>query len=296
MRDYWLTQYLLASVGWIYITICLLAIALALWLPKTRQDKTIAALMVIAVGSILPLQGYQQYRQAKQAEHEYKQRYAKAKALFDERCKSAGEKIYRTVEGVEGVLLMRERPVSMNLGNQYAFDDPYGRDFGGDSYLISFLMGRNTDGTYSQQHTKNTFKFVEVKTESNSITNRFYGKPTPRVSADVFDIKLDKKEVNSLNSEHGVTWKDLSTKEDRDFWIAGSALEIVDLQSNKVIAERIGYMFDNALGNQVGGRSPWVFAEYNACPAFEKSAGGYPVKSSRSRDFIFRVLKPIQGK
>ena len=34
-------------------------------------------------------------------------RLAKAEAMFQERCKTAGEKIYRTAEKVEGVLLMK---------------------------------------------------------------------------------------------------------------------------------------------------------------------------------------------
>ena len=37
---------------------------------------------------------------------EFQARYNKAKAIFDERCKTAGKKIYYTVEGVEGITLL----------------------------------------------------------------------------------------------------------------------------------------------------------------------------------------------
>jgi hypothetical protein len=65
---------------------------------------------------------------------------------------------------------------------------------------------------------------------------------------------------------YGVTFDDISTKEDRDYWIAGSSLKVVDLQTNEVIAERIGYMQDPRLGARGNGRAPWFFATQNSCP------------------------------
>jgi hypothetical protein len=73
---------------------------------------------------------------------ERKERAQKAQALFQERCKSAGEKIYRTADNVEGVLLMKLRPSEINYGDQYRMDDPYGRDLGGEGYLETFVSGR----------------------------------------------------------------------------------------------------------------------------------------------------------
>src|SRR5687768_6779821 len=62
------------------------------------------------------------------------ERQVKAQAMFAERCKSAGEKIHKTVENVEGVYLLKIRPSSINYGDQYRLDDPYGRDLGGLGY------------------------------------------------------------------------------------------------------------------------------------------------------------------
>ena len=39
-----------------------------------------------------------------------KARLAKAEAMFQERCKKAGEFIHKTVENVEGILLLKVRP------------------------------------------------------------------------------------------------------------------------------------------------------------------------------------------
>lgn len=51
-------------------------------------------------------------------------RAQKAQAMFQERCKTAGEKIYRTAEDVEGILLMKLRPSGINYGSQLTMDDP----------------------------------------------------------------------------------------------------------------------------------------------------------------------------
>lgn len=51
--------------------------------------------------------------------------------------------------------------------------------------------------------------------------------------------------------------------------VEGSSLRVLDLQTNEVIAERIGYMMDWAQGSQAGGRSPWLFAADYACPSFQ---------------------------
>ena len=69
------------------------------------------------------------------------ERQVKAQAMFAERCKTAGEKIHRTVEDVEGVYLMKVRPNAMNYGDQFALTDPFGDDVGGDGYIMSFLRG-----------------------------------------------------------------------------------------------------------------------------------------------------------
>jgi len=72
------------------------------------------------------------------------------------------------------------------------------------------------------------------------------------------------------------------------------------LQTNEVIAERIGYMVDAGQGSQAGGRMPWAFADQNACPSFPQIG---PSDSRRQRnfretvtsDFANKVLQPKQG-
>ena len=95
-----------------------------------------------------------------------------------------------------------------------------------------------------------------------------------------------------------IAYDDISTREERDYWIAGSSLKVIDLKTNEVIAERIGYMMDWAQGSRVGGRSPWLFAADNACPDFHRfrtpsvQTNGASNQSWQTLDFVEKVLKP----
>lgn len=295
MSGYWLTQSILTAVFWGYLIVSLIALALALWLPRSKGAKALVGLIVLAVVAILPIQGFQEYLKESEAREAYLTRLHKAQALFAERCKTAGEKIRRTADNVEGLLLMELRPDTVNLSDQYELDDPYGRDFGGEEYISRFMWGNNGNGTFTLDHKRGAFRFVEVADAKTKAVTRYRGVLVPRPIGTVFDIRLEPDKSTVRKARYAIHWADLSTREDRDYWIAGSLLQVIDLDTNQVIAERIGYMFDSGLGAQGGGRSPWAFAAHNACPPFDKSGSGNPVKSSRSREFVLRVLRPMQG-
>jgi hypothetical protein len=246
---------------------------------------------VIALTSILPIQGLQEIRAQQAKADEFKQRYEKAKALFDERCKTAGEKIYRTVEGVEGVFLMNLRNESVNFSDQYKQNDPYGYSGTGDDYIKLFIRGRSTVPTTIGKtvDSKNivTYNYAEAPSPDGKGFVR-YTTITPKEDSERITrngggtVPITKTMVSQRSAKFGVAWSDISTKQDRDYWIAGGSLKIVDLSNNEVIAERIGYMFDKGLGNTAGGRSPWAFARDNACPTLDE----------KNFYFFDRVLKP----
>jgi hypothetical protein len=279
---------LFKAAGFIYIAICLAAFAMALLLPKRWWGKLIAVSIVIALASILPLQAKKELDQNQAKADEFKQRYEKAKALFDERCKTAGEKIYRTVEGVEGLLLMKARPKEINFSDQYSLSDPYGADCWGDSCITDLLkvsQGNEKNLSLAQQQ-QDGFTWIDANIDAK--TTRHTGV-----------IRMDQPHRISLqqiqataNARYGLTWDDISTKQDRDFWIAGGQLRIIDLETNQVIAERRGYMMDSAQGNQIGGRSPWAFAYDNACPSFPKVSDGRAIRVGHTKKFVLAVIKP----
>lgn len=288
MRDYWLTQYLLSAIGWGYLIIVLIALGLVLWLIKGRAAKTVAFLVVLGLASILPIQGYQDYEKEKEAAEAYRSHLVKAQALFDERCKTAGETIYKTVNNVEGVLLMKVRPDKVNFSDQYAMDDPYGSDVGGKGYISSFLSlsGGAALNPQVAEARRGRFRYIEAVDIVSNKLFRYTG-VIKSVNGRDPSFELEVTEMTRPSASYGVTYEDISTREDRDNWIAGGLLKVLDLQTNAVIAQRTGYIFDRGLGNTDGGRSPWLFAQ--SCMGAERKYG-------HNAQFVLKTVKPIQVK
>lgn len=229
------------------------------------------------------------------------ERQTKAMAMWQERCKTAGEKIYKKVENVEGVYLMKLRPKGINFGDQFKLDDPYGRDLDGDGYIETFVRGQ-----YAATHVVNPtvasptrpkgYPYIEVQDTKDGQRHRYTGRIEEPWQTNKAYLQgytrfvLDKTLATGPAPRYGVTYDDISTHEEREYWIAGSSLKVIDLQTNEVIAERIGYMVDWAQGSQAGGRSPWLFAANTACPEFADKHGS-SAQPYQTVHFVEKVLK-----
>ena len=240
-----------------------------------------------------------------------KARLARAEAIFQERCKTAGEKIYRTAEDVEGVFLMKIRPSGVNYGDQFKLDDPYGHDSTGNEYIKSFLYGRNSSGYLTQpdKEIRRGYRYVEAIDPADGRRYRYTGsvrEVEERLSGlsgggtvRITKFALDKTPAQGSQPRYGVTYDDISTREEREYWIAGSSLKVIDLKTNEVMAERIGYMMDRGQGNSSGGRSPWLFAANDACPSFRQGSSKNPgafYQIEQTRNFVEKVLHTKQEK
>lgn len=243
-------------------------------------------------------------------------RLAKAEAMFAERCKKAGERIHRTVDNVEGIFLMKLRPEGINRGDQFAMDDPYGSDSGGEAYLKGFFLQSylSANPYASAEITEYIranyvgYRYVEASDPKNGKRNRYTGRidqPSlrdKRYGEWVREFVLDKVPASGAPPRYGVTYDDISTREEREYWIAGSSLKVIDLKTNEVVAERIGYMMDRGQGNDSGGRGPWLMAASNACPRFGsdkpliQGLPGFSQQHGQTRRFVVQVLKPILEK
>lgn len=240
-------------------------------------------------------------------------RLAKAEAMFRERCKTAGERIYRTVENVEGIFLMKVRPSELNYEDQFAMTDPYGDDLGGEGYIKSFLRGEYQTTHSGSPHLGSPprlgYGYVELVDSKDGKRYRYTGRIDEPWTYDNSYSKtykrfvLDKVVAREGGARYAVTYEDISTYEDRKYWIAGSSLKVIDLQNNEVIAERIGYMMDRGQGDKSGGRSPWLIAANNACPSFQRNsllalgAGqGAAAQSYQTLDFVEKIARPTRGK
>lgn len=183
-----------------------------------------------------------------------KERLEKAEAMFQERCKTAGEKIHRTVDNVEGVMLMKIRPEKDNFSDQFALDDPYGSDFDGDAYIKSFLNGffeanfKRPDVPANVVYPHVAYRYVEAIDPKDGKRYRYTGRlDDPWRYDKSYSITykrfvLDRNPAPRSSPRYGVTYDDISTHEEREYWIARSSLKVVDLQTAEVIAERIGYL------------------------------------------------------
>lgn len=280
------------ALGVLYWIAALAALVAALRLPRTPKRKAIAAGIVVLVFGYGPIQVIREDR-AKRAALDA------AWAHYQMRCQSAGEKIYRTVDNVEGIFLLKVRPEKINFSDQFALDDPYGRDCGGDACIMQLLYGRNQQGHLVERNpVKPGYRYVDVIDPMNGRRYRYVaylGLPPDLKGRSEPMLLLRREPAPDPPPRYGVTYEDISTREDREVWVAGGSLKVIDLQANEVIAERIGYMIDLGQGDLSGFRSPWAYAAWNACPPFPEAKGGGPFRSHRTRDFVEEVVKIKQG-
>jgi len=209
---------------------------------------------------------------------------------------------------VEGVYLLKLRPQEINYGNQFALDDPYGSDLGGDGYIESFVRGSyqaNTTGTSAPGSPPRLgYLYVDAVDPKDGVRYRYTGRLEEPWQTNKSFLKgyvrfvLDKVVAPGPAPRYGVVYDDLSTREEREYWIAGSSLKVIDLQTHEVLAERVGYMVDLFQGSSAGGRAPWLWAADHACPGFfrnpERLARGpaFAVQARQAQDFVEKVLKP----
>ncbi len=292
---------LLRAIGGLYWLLMLGLVALALWLPKRWWVKLPVAAAIAAL-FILPVQRHAEERAVEASAG--KARMDAALARFEMRCKGAGEKITRTVENVEGVVWMkwRDRAEPSDDADQFKLFDPFGRDCTEHDCIEQLL--RVTQGQELDPDKKKPwhmgYRFVESSDPRMQTPYRYTRqiyKPSdrdPKYGKWVVETELVPQPIQKVTARYGITWDDISTHEDREHWIAGGSIQVIDLQTNEVIAERVGYMMDRGLGSTAGFRSPWGYAKDTACPALVDDAGQRSNVGFTTR-FLRRVLKPIQG-
>ncbi len=230
------------------------------------------------------------------SKHEQDKRYAKAKALFDERCKTAGEKIYKTVEGVEGVLLIDTRGLQ-EVSNYALRDWPYAgfpTESSGVQYIMEFLYynrpaaGQKARGLGWIPGGVKGYSTVDVDIDGK---RRRFSLKAPSDYKNLANPLLDYADELPPPSEaprYVVKYESLSDPEGRTHWVAGGRVVVLDQKTQEVLGEFIRYAFEPGMGSTAGFRSPWAFA--HQCPL--TSYGG---SNGHIRSFVERVIVPAQG-
>jgi hypothetical protein len=293
---------LLRAAGLLYWGAMLVLAGLALWRFKRWWVRVGAAALALAV-FIVPVA----QRTSKQ-QVVYDAAKAKAQAAqahFQMRCQGAGEKIHRVVDNVDGVVWMKWRDKQLNDGDQFKLDDPFGRDCGGDdciTQLLRITTGMELD-PQKKQHRHVGYRFVESVDPADGKAYRYtlnlfrpHDRDQKWLETHV-RTELLRQPLTRSGARYGITWDDISTREDREHWIAGGSIKVIDLQTNEVVGERVGYMMDPGLGSTAGFRSPWLFAQQNACPEFQPigQTDSRRRRGAENRRFIFQVLRPSAG-
>lgn len=283
---------IVTGIGWLYWLLALGLLVLAIRRPTTILRKALWSLLVVLVFGLMP---GMQLRENYVANTKLRA----ATAHFEMRCKSAGEKIARTVEAVDGVVWMKWRD-KLNESKQFEFDDPYGQDCTGADcieQLLRITKGLELDPDKKQRRLFG-FEFVESADPQTQRLQRYtlglYRKGDRDPSYGVGDIRAEllPHPIERISARYGVTWDDISTREDREMWIAGGSLKVIDLQSNELVAERIGYMMDRGLGNKFNGRSPWRPVKRTLCPG---SAEQRVYPNTETLNFVSKVLQPSKA-
>lgn len=186
--------------------------------------------------------------------HNYKQAVKEVKALCE---KDGGDKIYKTVDNVQGVFQMRYRKLNdyrrpdgsfyYEIRDQYGMENPYSwmqGDIGiegrvGDSSIFPDAPPRGKQGYW----------FIEqIATPPMSGYRRSYLAPMENPKDwqiehsggnPLYEVK--QKNTSKRKSRYGYLTEDITTKDMRDKWIGAGRIKIIDLQSNEVLAERKGY-------------------------------------------------------
>jgi hypothetical protein len=269
----------LRAIGWLYWLLAIGAISFALIKGKTLRAKALWTTIAVIVFGFLPakamIEQHQRNAYAKEA-------WAYFKKLCDEK---SGEKIYKTYTGVKSVLVVKPLPpaTEKDLYDQFWYGDPYSypaHEDRGETRAAS-LLG---DKVLFDRSSKG-FEFVEVSEFDadkptfarliliSGSTRRNYSRTT----------------IDNPVSRFGVSWEDISTPEDRKYWVAGSRLRVIDLSDKSVVAERFGYFIEAGFGSTDGQRRPWLTSRgpNTTCPSIQNG-------SIEDRLFILRAFDNSQ--
>lgn len=177
---------------------------------------------------------------------------------FDHLCKTeAGEFIYKTVENVEGLYMMRPRKEATDyeLEHLYALEDPYGYTYG-EATGIEFLLVKPTRYDFLEMPPSTS---RQLRWSKQSLNPSYFDVPASgskleRYSGyDARQTKTMNKEFDAeLKSRYGFTWRGVRRPHDREMGIAGGELIVLDIQTHEVLGFRRGYILSGGMRNLTG--------------------------------------------
>ena len=272
-------------LGIALVTIIAMAIGFKFTARKNRLWVGLLIAVAVPYSCISPLVHELKRDQQKAAEEdaEWRKRYDPAKARFDQLCQNAGEKIYRTADNVDGILLLKVRgddeKYQSNRYNprkdQMWEDAAVESDWFRNGYIDGFLPY-----TMRNFQSSSGYTYVDVLQKDNSIirysgdwqitlNHPFHTEPNPKFPARY-----------AVTYENDISW------ENRKHWIAGTTIKIIDTKTNELMAEKTMYAFVPELGYSKYEQNPNPWGRGMRCPAGESEF------EQRTVTFAIKVLIP----
>ena len=279
------------------------------------KSSVYAAWTLVALISLTACGQSSSQAEIDKAREAFKQYQAEAWAHFEKRCKeAAGERIDKVIEGEASILIMNPRQAATtdDYADQFWMGDPWGRsgwfpegeEINYYDILISGLKLQQVEIASSnpcnakqcvdrKRFDEGLWKRREAQLESFAATRDHSPSPAERQTPIEYYVV---ERGQPLTSRYGFRWEDTSTKDDRKYWVAGGKMQVVELASGKVIAEKTGFLIEHQFGNR-NQRMPWSATNFNprtTCP----NPGIDPViyKTSKEGFFLRRVFKNPERK
>lgn len=247
-----------------------------------------------------------------------------AKALYDEKCRTvAGEKIYRTVPDVEGIVLLKVRPerTDKELADLMWPGAAFARESRGDEYITMFLGFENPIGRFNAPTppisptnrgaigTKRDsgglpgYRYIDIIDATDGKRYRVTGshkavrkqdtsapnvqlamKNDPNYDLNVYEWTLDKVPSPDPAPRYGVTFEDHVVPEERELGVASSTVKVIDLKTDEVLGEMTLYAWGSTLPSSYN-PTPWLTSRI--CPV-----GPGTDVSATTRKFVDQILIP----
>lgn len=247
------------------------------------------------------------------------------KALWEEKCRTvAGEKIYRKVENVEGLVLLKVRPqagdrewtdpmwpgaafareatadhyITIFLGYEYAAGEPNGEPGVVNPKSRGYIVTDRRSGSLPG------YRYVDVVDDKDGKRYRYTGsekvvggkdtnapgvqmalKKNPNYDLNVYRWTLDKVLAPDPAPRYGITYEDHVIAEDRALGVASSTVKVLDLRTKEVLGEMVRYAWTP--GASTTNPSPWLSAY--RCP--DHAVG----TEAATRKFVDQILVPKKG-
>ena len=200
---------------------------------------------------------WQEERENAEKVAEWRKRYDPAKARFDQLCQNAGEKIYRTADNVDGILLLKVRGDDEKYQN-YSYN-PRKDQMWEDAAIESEAAGENYIERFLPRLSMAPYDFADVIQKDGSVIRYSMRRKE-------HNWIMDKQPNPHSRARYAVTYENDISWENRKHWIAGTTIKIIDTKTNELMAEKTMYAFVPELGYSKFEQNPNPWGRGDRCP------------------------------